>query len=233
MRVSKEQAADNRRRILAAAARLFRERGIDGTGVDAIAEAAGLTHGAFYSQFESKEAVAAEAVRLAIEESRRLLESLPKEKGRSEALTRFVNAYLARSHRDAPGTGCAIASLGADIARQPRAVRARFTEALEGTLETLADLFPGKTALDRRDQAIALFSEMLGALILARAVSDESLSRRILKTAMNRLPATTPAENRAGGSRRRQRGAQRADPQRRRHPGWSLERAERTTACRN
>ena len=191
MRVSKKQAADNRRRILAAAARLFRERGIDGTGVDAITEAAGLTHGAFYSQFESKEAVVAESVRLAIEESRQLLEGLSKDKGRREALTSFVNAYLARSHRDAPGTGCVIAALGADVARQPKAVRDRFTEALEGTLETLADLFPGKTAPHRHDEAIALFSEMLGALILARAVSDESLSRRILKTAANRLPATT------------------------------------------
>ena len=191
MRVSKEQAADNRRRILAAAARLFRERGIDGTGVDTITEAAGLTHGAFYSQFDSKEAVVVEAVRLAIEESRRLLEGLSKDKGRSEALTRFVDAYLARSHRDAPGTGCVIAALGADVARQPKAVRDGFTEALESTLETLADLFPGKTAPHRRDRAIALFSEMLGALILARAVSDESLSRRILKTAANRLPATT------------------------------------------
>jgi TetR/AcrR family transcriptional repressor of nem operon len=190
VRVSKEQAADNRRRILAAAARLFRERGIDGTGVDAITEAAGLTHGAFYSQFESKEAVVAEAVRLAIEESRRLLESLSKHKGRREALTNFVNAYLARSHRDAPGKGCAIAALGADVARQPKAVRDRFTEALEGTLETLAHLFPGKTAPHRHDEAIALFSEMLGALILARAVSDESLSRRILKTAANRLPGS-------------------------------------------
>ena len=189
MRVSKEQAVDNRRRILAAAARLFRERGIDGTGVDAITEAAGLTHGAFYSQFESKEAVVAEAVRLAIEESRRLLEGLSRDKGRSEALISFVNAYLARSHRDAPGTGCVIAALGADVARQPKAVRARFTEALEGTLETLADLFPGKTAPHRSDEAIALFSEMLGALILARAVSDESLSRRILQTAANQLSA--------------------------------------------
>ena len=188
MRVSKKQAADNRRRILAAAARLFRERGIDGTGVDAITEAAGLTHGAFYSQFKSKEAVVAEAVRLAIEESRRLLEGL-RDKGRSEALTSFVNAYLARSHRDAPGRGCAIAALGADVARQPKAVRDRFTEALEGTLETLAGLFPGKTAPHRQDEAIALFSEMLGALILARAVSDESLSRRILKTVANRLSA--------------------------------------------
>src|SRR6266542_45485 len=112
MRVSKQAAAENRRQILTAAARLFREHGIDGAGVDAITEAAGLTHGAFYSQFESKEAVVAEAVRLAIEESRRLLEGLSKDKGRSEALTSFVNAYLARSQRDAPGKGCAIAALG-------------------------------------------------------------------------------------------------------------------------
>ena len=69
MRVSKEQAANNRRRILEAAARLFRERGIDGTGVDAITEAAGLTHGAFYSHFGSKEEVVAEALRLALDEA--------------------------------------------------------------------------------------------------------------------------------------------------------------------
>ncbi|MGH7823121.1 MAG: TetR/AcrR family transcriptional regulator [Candidatus Binatia bacterium] len=191
MRVSKEQAAENRRRILTAAARLFREEGIDGTGVDAITEAAGLTHGAFYSQFESKEAVVAEAVRLAIEESRQLLVDLSKRKGRSEALARFVDAYLARRHRDTPGTGCAIAALGADVARQSKAVRAPFTKALEDVLQTLADLAPGKTAPDRYDDAIALFSGMLGALILARAVSDESFSRRILKTVANRLPATT------------------------------------------
>ena len=70
MRVSKQAAAENRRRILTAAARLFREHGIDGAGVDAITEAAGLTHGAFYSQFESKEAVVAEALRLVLDESR-------------------------------------------------------------------------------------------------------------------------------------------------------------------
>jgi TetR/AcrR family transcriptional regulator, transcriptional repressor for nem operon len=223
LRVSKEQAAENRRRILAAAARLFRERGIDGTGVDAITEAAGLTHGAFYSQFGSKEAVVSEALRLATEESRRLLEGLSK-KGRSEALARFVKAYLAPSHRDAPGTGCAIAALGPDVARQSNAVRDRFTEALEGTLETLADLCPGTTAPQRREEAIALFSELLGALILARAVSDESLSRRILTTAANRLSATTRRESpgdpadgaRASGHAG---GNSRADRSRRRAPG--------------
>jgi len=191
VRVSREQAADNRRRILTAAARLFRERGIDGTGVDAITEAAGLTHGAFYSQFASKEAVVAEALRLAMEESHDALESLAKKNGRREALTRVVDAYLTRNHRDAPGQGCAMAALGAEVARQRKAIRAPFTKAVEETLEKLSELCDGKAAPDRYDEAIALLSGMLGGLILARAVSDESLSRRIMRTVANRLPVTS------------------------------------------
>ena len=190
MRVSKEQAAANRRQILVAAARLFREQGIGGAGVDAITEAAGLTHGAFYSQFSSKEAVVAEAVRLAIDESRQLLEGLVESEGKSQALARFVAAYLALSHRDSPGNGCMVAALGADVARQPKAVRAAFTKALKESLETIAGLVPGKSAPHRYDEAITLFSGMLGALILARAVSEESLSQRILEAVGNRLPAT-------------------------------------------
>ncbi|MGH7819105.1 MAG: TetR/AcrR family transcriptional regulator [Vicinamibacterales bacterium] len=191
MRVSKEKAAENRRRILTAAARLFREQGIGGAGVDAITEAAGLTHGAFYSQFESKESVVAEAVRLAIDESRQVLERSSKGREKSRARSRFVAAYLARSHRDSPGNGCVIAALGADVARQPKTVRAVFTKALKDALETIADLVPGRAAPRRYDDAIALFSGMLGALILARAVSEESLSRRILEAMANRLTTTT------------------------------------------
>jgi TetR/AcrR family transcriptional regulator, transcriptional repressor for nem operon len=191
VRVSKEKAAENRRRILTAAARLFREQGIGGAGVDAITEAAGLTHGAFYSQFESKESVVAEAVRLAFDESRQAVERSSRGREKSQALTRLVDAYLARSHRDSPGNGCVVAALGADVARQPKKVRAAFTRALKDSLENLADLVPGKDAPRRYDDAITLFSGMLGALILARAVSDESLSRRILETVANRLPTTT------------------------------------------
>jgi TetR/AcrR family transcriptional repressor of nem operon len=202
VRVSKENAAANRQQILAAAARLFREQGIGGAGVDAITEAAGLTHGAFYSQFESKEAVVAEAVRLAFDESRQALEDVAKRHGKSEAFARFVVGYLARNHRDSPGSGCVVAALGADVARQPKSIRTAFTKALKDTLETLADLVPGKSAAHRYDEVITLFSGMLGALILARAVSEEALSRRILKTVAKRLPATA-----ANRHRRRNRAA--------------------------
>ena len=189
MRVSKATAAQNRRRILTAAARLFREQGIDGTGVDAITKAAGLTHGAFYSQFESKEAVVAEAVRLAFDESRQAFERSSKDGKNGNALASIVALYLARSHRDSPGNGCVVAALGADIARQPKRVRAAFTKALKEVLEILTGLVPGGTASRRYDDALTLFSGMVGALILARAVSEESLSRRILETAANRLRA--------------------------------------------
>src|SRR5437667_6720222 len=92
MRVSKEQAARNRKEILTAAARLFRENGIRATGVDAISQGAGLTHGAFYSQFESKEALAAEAIRLALARSKRLWQRAADRKRGSEAFRSIVAA---------------------------------------------------------------------------------------------------------------------------------------------
>jgi TetR/AcrR family transcriptional repressor of nem operon len=187
MRVTKQVAAANRRRILSAAARLFREQGIDGAGVDAITEAAGLTPGAFYSQFDSKEAVVAEALRLVLDESRDLWARDANGQDQSDALERIIDRYLSRGHRDSPGAGCAVAALGSDMARQPGKIRDVFTERLGESLEILAKLVPAKTASRRYDAAIRLFSTMVGALILARAVRDEALSRRILQATANGL----------------------------------------------
>jgi len=187
MRVSKQAAAENRGRILAAAARLFRERGIDGAGVDAITEAAGLTHGAFYSQFKSKEAVVAEALRLVLEESLQSWARDASSKDKRDVVAMIVDRYLSPRHRDSLGTGCAVAALGSDLARQPKQVRDVFTEKIEETLESLAQVIPARTASRRHDKAIRLFSAMLGALILARAVDDKALSRRILETVADEL----------------------------------------------
>jgi TetR/AcrR family transcriptional repressor of nem operon len=186
LRVSKAKAADNRRRILTTAARLFRQHGIDSCGVDAITKAAGLTHGAFYSQFASKQAVAVEAIGLALAASQRALDGAALGKDAAKAFPRIVDAYLARAHRDSPGEGCVIAALGSDLARQPRSVREAFTEGLRKSLELLATVVPGRDASSRYDEAIAALARLSGALILARAVSDEALSRRILKAAARR-----------------------------------------------
>jgi TetR/AcrR family transcriptional regulator, transcriptional repressor for nem operon len=187
MRVSKEKAARNRTQILAAAARLFRENGIRATGVDSISEGAGLTHGAFYSQFESKEALTAEAIRLALGRSKRAWQRAAERKRRSDAFRSIVAGYLSPEHRDSPGRGCVVAALGPSIARQPRRVREAFTRELEEAVDLLAGLVPGNDPSRRREDAIAAFACMTGALILARAVADQRFSGQILAAATKRI----------------------------------------------
>jgi TetR/AcrR family transcriptional repressor of nem operon len=187
VRVSKQTAAENRQRILTAAGRLFRQRGIDGAGVDAITEAAGLTHGAFYSQFGSKEAVVVEALRLVLDESNARWAQGASGADKQQALDAIIDGYLSPRHRNALGKGCAVAALGSDLPRQSKKAREVFTEKLEEGLEVLAGLVPARTASRRRDVAIQLFSAMVGALILARAVGTESGSRRILETVAKEL----------------------------------------------
>ncbi len=187
MRVSKEQAAQNRQHILAAAARRFREQGVSATGVDAITKDAHLTHGAVYSHFGSKEAITAEAVRLALRGSKRLWQRLAERKGVEQAFATIVAEYLSRAHRDAVGQGCVVAALGSEIARQPQSVRAAFTEELKDALEFLAGLMPGDDPARRYEDAIAAFAGMAGALMLARAVNDDTLSEQILHTTARRM----------------------------------------------
>ena len=187
MRVSKEKAAQNRERILTSAARLFREHGIGATGVDAITEDAGLTHGGLYSQFGSKEVIATEAIRFALARGKRLWQRALERNPGKRALPAIVDGYLSRAHRDAPGTGCVLAALGPDIARQPRRVRQAFTREIKDDLEFLSRLMPDDGKEGRYEDAIATFASMAGALILARAVNDEELSDLILKSTAKRV----------------------------------------------
>jgi len=199
MRVSKERAAQNRQQILTSAARLFREHGIGATGVDSITEAAGLTHGAVYSQFGSKEVIAAEAVRLALVRSKHLWQRLAERRGKKKVFPSIVAQYLSPEHRDSAGRGCVVAALGSEIARQPRRVRDAFTREFKNSLKFLAELMREDDPSCSMEDAIAAFVSMVGALILARAVSDETLSDQILKTTAKRV---TGASGRAGTARR-------------------------------
>jgi TetR/AcrR family transcriptional repressor of nem operon len=131
MRVSCEQAAANRQKILDVAGTLFRERGFDGTGVDDIMKRAGLTHGGFYGHFGSKDDLAAETCTrvMAGEGWAERLTGAP-----NPLFGAVVGAYLSPRHRDAPGRGCLLAALGSDVVRQPRSVRRAFTEGLRDPL---------------------------------------------------------------------------------------------------
>jgi TetR/AcrR family transcriptional repressor of nem operon len=180
MRVSRQKAAENREQILAAAARLFRENGIAATGVDMITQRAGLTHGGLYSQFGSKDAVAAAAILVASRNSARSLRRPAERQPAEQGLRKVVRQYLSTSHRDERGRGCVLAALGTDIPRQPRAVREAFTAAVSGAFDLMAGWMPDRAPSRRQRRAIAAFSAMVGALILARAVSDEALSQQIL-----------------------------------------------------
>jgi TetR/AcrR family transcriptional repressor of nem operon len=209
MRVSKERAAQNRQKILTAATRLFRERGIGATAVDAITEDAGLTHGAVYSQFGSKEAIAAEAMREVMAGARRLWRRLLERNGRAQTLPAIVAGYLSRVHRDSAGQGCLVAALGSEIAKQPERVRDAFTAELQEGLDFLAELMPRTGAACAYDDAIATFASMVGGLILARAVSDERLSNRILAATAQRVIHPARSRRTSGRSSSRTRSSRR------------------------
>src|SRR3954451_20000276 len=122
VRVSREQAAENRQRILDVAARLFRQRGFDGIGVDAIMEAAGLTHGGFYGHFDSKAKLAEQACSAGLAKSKQKWDTLAQASPEA-ALAEIARSYLSKRHRDDPGDGCVFAALGGEVARASDPVR--------------------------------------------------------------------------------------------------------------
>jgi TetR/AcrR family transcriptional repressor of nem operon len=187
MRVSKEKAAENRQQILNSAAQLFRERGISATGVDSIGASSGLTHGAVYSQFGSKEAIAIEVIRLALRESRRTWLRAIERRGRKKVLAAIVESYLSERHRDAPGQGCLVAALAGDISREADDVRDAFTDEFKDALKFLGALVGTDDPSLSEEDVLTDFCFMAGAMILSRAVSDDELSARILRAARERI----------------------------------------------
>ncbi len=187
MRVSREKAAENRTRVVATASRLFRQKGFDGIGVADLMKEAGLTHGGFYGQFDSKEQLAVEASKLQHDASaakwHATVEANPK-----RPFDALVDQYLSKRHCDELG-GCMFAALAADAARQGDAVRATFTDGLEGLLAVLIEVAPGRTKAARRRAAIATMTQLVGTVVLARAVSDRGLAEELRSASAASLKA--------------------------------------------
>jgi TetR/AcrR family transcriptional repressor of nem operon len=171
MKVSREQMAENRRRILDVASRLFRERGFDAVSVAEVMKAAGLTHGGFYGHFSSKDDLVAETVGYVL---------TPGE-GSDVGLRAYLDAYLAPGHRDNAAGGCPTAGLAADIRHQTPAARAAMTAGLRSQIERISKALPGMDESDRRRAAIGAWAAMVGAVILARAIDDTTLSDEVLE----------------------------------------------------
>src|SRR4051794_13004984 len=187
MRVSREQAAASRERILDSAARLFRERGLDGIGVADLMRDAGLTHGGFYAHFASKEDLMGEACALALAKSSARWGRLVDRGPHRDALAAIVHSYLSTRHRDHPGTGCALATLGGEASRHERPVRKAITEGFSAMIDILARVIPGRTNAAKRQQALATYASLIGAQVLARAVDDRALSEEILQAVADSL----------------------------------------------
>lgn len=190
MKVSREQADENRLRVLDAAARLFRERGVDAVTVAEVMAAAGLTHGGFYANFASKSDLVMQATERALVEHadqwRAVIETA--DDNPFHALVRF---YVTSLHRDAPGAGCALSALVVDVARSDRALQAVFASGLEGYVDLLASVAPGRTKEQRRQHALSAISAMIGALVLARATNHTVLSSEILRATSRQLTFVT------------------------------------------
>jgi TetR/AcrR family transcriptional regulator, transcriptional repressor for nem operon len=182
MKVSREQVQRNREQILAAAARLFRERGFEGVSVAEVMQAAGLTHGAFYGHFESKEALMREALAHWGASAPAAAAAARGKRAETQSVKDFADSYLSTRHRDNPGGGCAVAGLGAEAARGSAELRATLTETVKREIERFSAASPGKTATQRRRAALTSYATMVGAIVIARVVDDEKLSQEILAT---------------------------------------------------
>lgn len=179
MKVSREQAAENRERIVEVASKLFRERGYEGIGVADLMKSAGLTHGGFYGHFMSKEDLMEKASAQALDESRRKWARRAADSS-EKPLFGVTTSYLSTRHRDNPGDGCLFAALGSDAARQSLPLRHTVTEGLRSFIDLLTSFTPGKSEELKRQKALATCASLVGAMVLARFADDTALSDEIL-----------------------------------------------------
>ncbi|PLK73136.1 TetR family transcriptional regulator [Rhizobium sp. TH135] len=174
---SQKQKAQSREAIIRSAAKLFRERGIDGVTVAEIMEGAGLTHGGFPRHFSSKDELVKEALADVFEANARA-PFLP-----AKDLQTLAKAYLSSSHRNAPGSGCVFAALGTEMARSSAPTRNMLTQAIADQIEDFTHKAGAGDPERKRIEAIGTWATMIGAMMLARIVDSPDLAEDILSSA--------------------------------------------------
>jgi TetR/AcrR family transcriptional regulator, transcriptional repressor for nem operon len=175
MRYPAKETAAKHDRIVKEASRLFRDRGFENVTVGEVMKAAGLTHGAFYAHFGSKQELQEAAVTYG--------QALSAGRARSYGGTKkgrkaYADRYLSLWHRDNPGDGCTMAALAGEVARSAPELKAAFERGFEEILSA---------AGDERKQAIFEAAALLGGVVLARAVQDPQLSEEILKSVRQKV----------------------------------------------
>ncbi|WP_319446722.1 MULTISPECIES: TetR/AcrR family transcriptional regulator [unclassified Mycobacterium] len=191
-RYDAEHKARTRRRILETAGRRFKQDGIDGAGVAALMTDAGLTNGAFYAHFESKDDLVANVIGDQLATQSAVLAALPE--GRA-ALELFVRDYLSPQHRDHPGAGCPNAALLDEIGRCDVSIRDSYTQGMKSIVDVIATHLSPQNPSAARTPALGLFTVLVATLQLARAVSDRNLSDDILASGILNAQMLLDGEN--------------------------------------
>jgi TetR/AcrR family transcriptional repressor of nem operon len=180
MRYSREHKLETHARIVKKASVRLREKGAHGVGVADLMKEAGLTHGGFYAHFDSRDALVIEAFGYAMDRGterwRKVMEQTPPEK----RFSTIVESYLTPLHRDDPGNGCAIPTLGAEIARESPKTRRAFAAKLEQMIDMMADQIPGVPRRAARKQAMATLATMMGTIVMSRIAGTGEFSDEIL-----------------------------------------------------
>ena len=180
MRYSREHKLETHARIVKKASVRLREKGAHGVGVADLMKEAGLTHGGFYAHFDSREALVVEAFGYAMDRSTERWRKLAEQTPPDQRLAAIVESYLTMVHRDDPGHGCAIPTLGAEIARESPKTRKAFAAKLEQMIDMLAEQIPDVPRKAARKQAMATVATMMGTLVLARIAGNGDFSDEIL-----------------------------------------------------
>lgn len=184
MRYPPEETAAKHRRLLDVASTMIRERGIDGVSVHEVMKAAGMTHGAFYAHFDSKDDLASAAIQEAMAQSdAKVTDALADSATAKET---FIATYLSDAHRDHCGQGCLMAALVAEIGRRERD-KVALSRHIRRRIERIVAGFRWGNRGPKRDQAILMTAAMVGALILARSIDDRELSDEILAATKRQL----------------------------------------------
>jgi TetR/AcrR family transcriptional regulator, transcriptional repressor for nem operon len=180
MRYSKEHKQETHARIVRKASVRLREKGAHGIGVADLMKEAGLTHGGFYAHFDSREALLIEAFAYAMDRSMEYWRKTTAETSPEKRLATIVDSYLTAVHRDDPGRGCAVPTLGAEIARESPKTRKAFAAKLEQMIDMIAEQLPDLPPRAARKQAAATLATMMGTLVLSRIAGNGEFSDEIL-----------------------------------------------------
>jgi len=181
MGYSKAEKTETHKRIVRIASKRLRDSGLAEVGIAEVMKEAGRTVGGFYKHFDSRDDLVAEAVRSALGTWKRQVDAATSG-GPPFPYAKLVDDYLSEAHRNNPGTGCPYSALAGELARSGKRTRALVAEQIRNDIQLISDLLPGKDKRAARSKAILTLSALVGAMALARVVSDEALYREILDT---------------------------------------------------